>query len=433
MYGNVARSLGIWLAPGIAIAAPGDHIRVGEVEVIAGGSAATEYRTNVYRNESNPVPAANLRLSPGISAILDGEDHALNANGDWTLRKFFFVGDGSLNSVVPTNERINSLDRFNEFSVSAGFDTFKRNVVGFSMNDSVALINRTTDADYADLPYSSQFRNALEGHVRINPGPALSFVPGGRWTYDDYLVPRIGQNSERGLNKRHAYGPTFDIRWAFFPRTSLVFRSSYVLNRWQSNAYESEGSELGDEIALPDSDHLKLWAGVDGRFTEKIFLQLMFGYGSGTYDPDSAPVVETSDEIGANVTGIRRLLIKSQIRYDITPSTERHPGSKITTGYVRDFRDSFFTNYMGINQIFAQYDGRLGELQPSLKYELRIEDYKGEVDRNDFVNRFNADLAYWFQSYASASLGGWWQQRASNVDNVEYDDFNLHLAINFRY
>ena len=83
--------------------------------------------------------------------------------------------------------------------------------------------------------------------------------------------------------------------------------------------------------------------------------------------------------------------------------------------------------------MFVEYDGRFGPVAPLVKYEVRLENYTGELARRDVVNRVNADLAYWFRDYASASAGMWWMQRASEDDVVEYDDFNLHLSMTFQY
>ena len=338
MNGMVS-SIGVWMVPGLALAAPGDHIRAGEMVIVPDINLGAEYRTNVYRNEDAGVPAANVHVKPGVSATLEGEDHGFKSNGEWTLRKFFFVGESDLLS-AETPDRVTNLDRIDEFSLAAGIDTFKRSVVGLRLDDNLSRQNWTADAEYADLPYSSQFRNTLDGGVRINPGPALEFLPGASWTYDSYQVPRLGgEDGERALNKRHTYGPSLNVRWAFLPRTSLVLASTYTWYRWQQNVLESNGADAGSEIALPDSESLKLWSGIDGRFTEKLFLQFMVGYGSAVYDPDSAPVVETTPDAEISVSGLRKLLINSQIRFDITPSTERRPGTKVSVGYIRDFRD----------------------------------------------------------------------------------------------
>lgn len=432
-FGAIA--LGFLALGGTASAAPGDHLRAGDVEIIPDIDIGGEYRTNVYRSENTTIPAANLRIAPGVTAALEGDDFDFKAGGEWQLRKYFFVGDDALGpeNTQSTGERITNLDRFNEFSLSAGIDTLKRSVVGFRLSDGMSLKNFRADAELADLPYSSQFRNTLQAGLRINPGPALEFVPGFSWSYDSFQVPRLAEDGERALNGRNTYGPRLDAKWAFLPRTALVFRSSFLVHQWRENALTTNDPNLGAEIALPNSQHLKLQTGIDGRFTEKLFLQFLLGYGVAFYNENTPGLNEVAEGVGNDVSGLRSLLMRAQIRYDVTQGTDDKPGTQLSAGFVRDFRDSFFTNYKGVNAVFLQYTGRLDEFQPLLKYEIRSEDYDGEIARNDLVNKFTGDIGYWFQDWASVSTGVWWQQRASNVDNVEYDDFNIHALATFVY
>ena len=82
----------IWLATG-ALAAPGDHIRAGDVELVPDIDLGGEFRTNVYRSEVDAVPAANFRIAPGLLVAAEGDDHDFRLGGEWVLRKYFFVGD----------------------------------------------------------------------------------------------------------------------------------------------------------------------------------------------------------------------------------------------------------------------------------------------------------------------------------------------------
>lgn len=428
----ISMVLGVMCAA-TAAAAPGDHVRVGDVEFAPDVDLGLEYRSNVYRDELTTIPAANFRIAPGLLMVMQGDDHEFRLSGEWILRKYFFVSDDELASPLPSATRIGNLDRFDEFSVSAGADTFRRNVVGFKLSEEMALVNFRADAEFADVPYSSQFRNTLGAGIRINPGPALEFVPGGQWTYDSFRVPGI-DGSERALNNRNQYGPTLGVKWAFLPRTSFVGTGSWMVNQWETNVLESGVNEAyGAEIALPNSNHIKTMVGVDGRFTEKLFAQLMVGYGVAIYNEDSAPVQEATTGAGADATGADGFLLKTQLRYTLTPSEETRTGSSVALGYVRDFKPSFFTNYIQMNQVFVDYVGRFGDFQPGLRYEVRLESYHGEIERQDIVNRLGGDIRYNATDWAAFTLGGWWQQRASSDDLVEYDDVNLHALATFVY
>ena len=104
----------------------------------------------------------------------------------------------------------------------------------------------------------------------------------------------------------------------------------------------------------------------------------------------------------ADAVGADGILIKGQVRYSITPSDERRRGSSIAAGYVRDFRSSFFTNFVQLNQLFADFQGRLGDVSPSVPAtRCGSRTYDGEVTRKDIVNRVAADLKYTASDWAS--------------------------------
>ncbi len=417
-------------AASAALAEPGDHLRAGDVVIVPKIDLGTEYRSNVYRTEAGGISSGNLRISPGVTASASTDDTDFSAGFDWELRKFLFVADGALQDDLRA-QRISGLDRYNDFALTTALDLTKRSQVGLRLSDRLANRNWTSDAEFAVVPFTSQLRNELVGSVRINPGPALEFSPGGEWDFDNYQRP--GDRGERSLNQRHTYGPTLQAKWGFLPRTALVVNGNWMFYRWQNTVLGSAG-EFGNQIALPNSQAIKVNTGIDGRFTEKLALQAFIGYGTAIYDEDSVPTTENLAALSDDVTGLEGLLATVNVRYDITePAEGSTTGSRVTVGYERDFRDSFFTNYVALNQWHAQLDGRLADFEPTVRYQIRLEDYDGDVSRQDIVNRFNADLGYYLNEWALLKTGFWWQQRASSTDNVEYDDFGVHLLASLTY
>ena len=424
-------SLALWLISGMAAAAPGDHIRAGSLEIVPDVDVGAEFRSNVYRQEDGGPGAGNLFLSPGIRAGADGNDHEFLAGFDWKLRKFLFVGQGEDGSTVDDAAR--RLDRFNEYAGTASAKLFKRSAIGFGLNETVAFQNWTADAPFADLPYSSHFRNALRAGLRLDPASALHFDVGGLWTLDTYFVPAVGERDEP-VNRRNTYGPRLEGRWAFLPRTSFVVRSSYVFNQWENNRLVSDPDAPESDVGIPNSQQVKVLGGMDGQFTQKLFLRVLLGYGSGDYDADTVEgTVAGRDELSSSVSGSRRFLVTTQFRYDIRPTTKERAGTRVAVGYVRDFNDSFFTNYVALDQWYASFDGRIGPLLPTVRYELRQERYVGALTRDDVVHRVSADVAYKIQNYATVSVGGWFHRRGSTEATVEYDDLNVHVFGTFRY
>lgn len=407
--------------PSVASAAPGDHIRAGDAELVPSIRLGTEYRTNVYRTEVEPVGGANLLLSPGATLAVGGDDHSFKMGGSWELRKFLFVQENEATSGLTAGERASRFDRYSDFGVSAGADLFRREVVGLTLSDSINLRNNSTDAQFAEAPFTSQFRNTLAGGLPIRPGPALSITPGASWSFDQYLVPRDESFDSRVLSNRHAYGPNLNAKWAFLPRTSVFASASYRVNSWGAGPL---GEDLGAALTIgsPDSQFIRTMAGIDGRFTERLFLNLGVGYGVGLY------------EAGINAAGLDGLLLSAQARYQFIQGEGDEGGASWNLGYQKEFRDNFFTNYVAVNRIYTGVSGKVQDFRPSLRYELRFEGYEGDLNaRQDLVNRLNADIGYAVSNWAVITPGAYWQQRASSDDSVEYDDWNVHLFGTFTY
>lgn len=410
-----------------AHAGPGDHIRLGSMEIVPNVDMGAEFRSNVYRTESGEQSASNLLLSPGLNITSETDRHTFRLGGDWTLRKFLFVDRGDLSDAAAEG-RVQRLDRFNDAGANLSLDAFKRSVVGLRLSEQIAFRNWTTDAPLADVPYSSHFRQALRGALRINVASAISVFAGGQWGHDQFFTPVEG--TEEPLNVRNAYGPTLEARYSFLPRTALVIRGNYTFNQWQNNTVGDDE----DALVIADSTQLKLLGGLDGQLTEKLFITLMGGWGIAPYDPESVPgTVATTDPSAGGPTGGRRILLKGQVRYDIRPPSADQAGTKVTVGYVRDVRDSFFTNWVGMDQVSLRFDGRVWRLLPSASAQLTWESYFGDVSRNDLVQRYQADIAYPLRDYASLKLGTWWHRRQSSDPTADYDDVNVHLMATFQY
>jgi hypothetical protein len=403
-----------------AHAAPGDHIRAGDAEIVPSVQAGAEYRTNLYRTETDPVGGGSLLVAPGVAVTAGSDDHSFQMGGQWELRKMLFVQENEATAGLSAGERASRFDRFNDFGVTAAASLFKREVVGFTISDAINMRNNTTDAQFSEAPFTTQFRNRLAAGLPIRPGPALAITPGALWTFDQYLVPRSDSFDSRVLNYRHSYGPNLNAKWAFLPRTSLFANASYTANSWTEGPV---GEAVPDTVVNAlDSQMIRTMAGIDGRFTERIFLNLGVGYGVGLY------------EDGISAAGLDGLLLSAQGRYQLVQGEGDQGGASWTLGYQKEFRDSFFTNYVSINRIYTGLGGKIRDFNPALRYELRFEDYDGSAqDRQDLVNRVTADVGYSVAEWAVITPGVYWQQRASSDDLVEYDDWNIHLFATFTY
>lgn len=411
----------------LAHAAPGDHIRAGDTTIIPDVDLGVEYATNVYRSEVDATPGANLRVSPGLTVGVDSPNNSFDLSGEWRIRQFLFVGsdDGPERA-----DRLNALSRYNDFNLGAKLDALKNESVGLVLSNSSSLRNNQADNELSDAPFSTQVKNTLGGGVRLSPGPALGVIPGGTWGYDDYRLSEVVGSRQR-FNSRSSYGPTLDVHWNFFPRTSLVLNSSYTFNRWSENEATSGEGDVS-AVAVPDSTQLRVQTGIQGRFTQRIFVDLLVGYGMGLYDVASVDG-SIADTTGAdqNFSGLQGLLVSTQLRYKLAPT------SAMAVGYTRDVEDSFFTNFVVYNQVYAELSAEVaGGLRPSIRYGIRFEEYAGAVNRSDVFNRFDATVSYDMQEWATLSMGGGWQQRGiaqAEFQAAEYSDVRLNFLSTFRY
>lgn len=427
---NIKRAAGVALALGTspAWAGAGDHIRAGSATLAPELDLGFAYDTNVYRAAADPVAGGHLAISPKVDLGVDTEQNEFALGGQWDLRKYLFLDTDS----PVRSDLIRAVDRFNDFEVSAALDLLKQESVGLVLKEQVALRNNETDRGVVANPFMTQVRNRLEGGVRVSPGQALDIVPGGAWAYDDFRVADAEAFRTR-FNSRHTYGPTLDTRWDFFPRTALVLRGEGMWHWWQQNdvPYIDPFTGATGVLAVPDSVHVKVQGGLEGRFTERIYVDLVGGYGTTSYDPSSVGSVPSD---AANVRGTDGIIGTVQVRYKVVREGER--SLEMGLGYQRDFLDSFFTNYVVYDQFQVQAGANIGGIRPRVTYGLRLEGYSGAIVRDDVLNRLEGELGYQFRDWGKIAASTTWQQRAivqTAYQTAEYDAVTIALTSTWTY
>ncbi len=175
-------------------------------------------------------------------------------------------------------------------------------------------------------------------------------------------------------------------------------------------------------------------AGIRGRFTDRLVLELLLGYGQMIYDEGS---VEGSGDfsegdIGADLTDFPDGFTTT---FGISYAPEET--HQFSVGYKKSFEDSYFTNYMTYHFGYFRYQGvfaRRWTAQTELSY--RYESFVGEITRQDNVIGAKLDGGYALTDFAALGLGAWWNERSSadgEHPEIEYDDFNVHLSATFTY
>lgn len=399
------------LGSAAASAAPGDHIRSGNLTVTPSVRLGFDYRSNAFRAATDPQGTGGAVIAPGVKAHLKEKEVDFNLGASYSIQKYLFLG--GVDDTGARRQLISNLDRFNNIQLDSGLKV-KSQPVGATLGYNLVLRNNPSDIDLdSDDPYTTQFRNAVNAGLDISPGAALTITPGFAYTWTQYFVPSNDAVRE-AFNTKSAYRPRINLSYRFLPRTAFVSSVSYTLNRWKDNAPEVDGATL----PVNDSGLGRAEVGVRGRLTERLKVVLSAGSGFGKF----------SDGLSLNpLTGLVAVVAGT---YNVMPN------HSVNLGFRKSFFDSFFTNSVSVASIQGGWNGKYGEkLNSSLSLGTRFETYDGPITRNDQVTRLNANLGYNFTNWAQANVGGGWLQRRSDPDHpeVEYDDVNVRLNAVFTY
>lgn len=417
-----------------ARAEPGDHIRTGDAEITPSLMVGSEYRTNVYLEQGLEAggatavnPGFSLLVVPRIEIVLANPDMTLDLDAYYELQKYLTSG-------------LSNLDRFNDFGFGGEFIVLPDALLGVRLNERLTHEGMEDEAVYSDHAYTQHLENESTGLLSVHPGGALQLDGGGSFLYDDYDVPNPANPSESfDLNERIGYGPTFNGQWKFLPKTAIVANFLYRWFDWQNNTLDATGDEgeatdAGDVIAVPDFTEWRAETGIRGRFTDRLVLELLLGYGQMIYDEDSSDAGGdfAEGDIGADLTSFGDGLTTT-VGVNYTPE-ENH---QLSVGYQKSFEDSYFTNYMTYHLGYFRYRGVFAQrwsAQTELSY--RYESFVGEITRQDNVIGAKLDGAYQLSDFAKLGAGVEWIERSSadgDHPEIEYDDFIVNISATFTY
>ena len=424
-----------------AVAAPGDHIPLGNAVITPSIDAGWEHRTNAFQTNEGGNGVSNLLFAPNLQITAEGPRSDFSLSGHYEGRFTLLFGRGDADVLY-------SLDRWTDFNVDSQLNTLKGQVLQLGFSESIGMRNNLASVSGV-LPsggaYQRQFRNAFSTVATVRAGPSLDIRLHGNWAYSKYWVPF--SNTGRGfrdLNTKNEFGPRLDVQWTFFPRTALIVESELILNRWQNTLIggipeSNTGPGLGVELAMPDSIFSKTRVGVRGRFTPRLVVVGMAGYGIANYNEASVTSPTELTDFGKDLGGrgvanaplgmrLEPLLVQLQAKYEVGPT------QKLVLGYNKDFADSWFTNFLAYNEVYGRWDGQFVErINTSANISYRRENYSGEITRSDDLVRAGGDVGYQIQDFASVTGGVAWIRRLSSQQRLDYDDVNIHISANFTY
>ena len=432
------------LAMPTAAADPGDHVRTGNAEIIPYVDVLGAYRTNVYLLEGTvgggqPTRSgAYLAVTPGLGMEIGGDDASFDFDVAYNLRKYL------------SSEQSN-LDRYKDLSLAAELDLLPSSTLGVRLMDDLEISSRETEAVNASDAYVQHLENVAGGRVFVRPGSSMELALGGDFEYDDYDVPpSLNLQNISNLNSRSAYGPNVGYRWKFLPKTAVLADFEMRWFNWDDNFIDTRDasnpenvSAVGSGLGIADGSSWRVSAGLRGRFTSKLILGAVAGYGQITYDENSViddaanelvgdeSEADASQGFGVDLKGFPLgLILALDARYELTEH------QKFTFGYIKDFQDSYFTNFVSYGYAYVRYDGVFADLVGvTTEAGLRAEDYQGEITRKDNLVRARYDMSYFATPWLDVNGGVWWVRRvsASGAAGIEYDDVNVHLGATLTY
>jgi hypothetical protein len=413
-------------------AKPGEHVRIGDTTISPSLGVASDFDSNATQANDSATAGVGLLVRPSLGVETEGSDITFNLLGQYDLRKYFAA-------------QLKPLDRARDFKIVADLDAMKNSVVGLKFAQAAQILSDPNDsipedwASAADLDpnaYNARLVNRTTADLVLRFGPTLVLQGGGKFAYDDYKSPVAGDLSLTSTNRRTGYGSAGELAWTFFPRTSLVLDGEFTLYRWNNNVLDASGDGaggLGEYVVIPNSAHLKTQAGLRGRLTERLVVIAMAGYGNGSYDEESIGLSGAEGEAALvgfdkDTKGLDQLLVSSQLRYRV--------GANQNVGlvYLKNFTDVHFTNYAAFHDIGLSWDGKFGERLSLLgAVRLRMEDYQGEVLRQDQLIRAGVTAGYRVLDWTHLNLSSMYLQRLSSSSTTGYGDLHVQLQANFLY
>lgn len=421
-----------------AHAAAGDHVQVGQGELEPSVSAQTAWSSNVYLKEADEVSALAVVLRPAFKLRIDGTNTRVDLDGSWGLRQYLTAGRQNLSS-------------YGETKLAGGVVLLPRSRISVKTAVNHSRSTRAVEGIGTDESLITSLLNRGSAALSFQPGSALSFSVGGFGSYDDFKVPSYATLKPNGsLNNRLGYGPEAALKWTFFPRTAVLGSFSKSWYDWDDNAVGAVGDDgqytddIGDVLAMPNSEAWRAMLGLHGRITERLVLSLSGGYGEAIYDEetvDESANEGAGEDYSQDLEGFPNGLV---IRTGLQWSPRR--GHTLDLGYWKDHQDSWFTNYVSYKYGYLRYDGMMtSRVLMGLEGGYRLETFHGEVTRADHVIRGEGYLTVRTSGWADLSLRGFWTRRASantdvdesiygpNLAWIEYDNYGATVDLTLRY
>jgi hypothetical protein len=415
--------------PGIAVGANG---------VFQPGLRFTAaYQSNVYKTDAEAEGDLTLQISPHLWLLHSSQNADFRLGGEYYLKKYTNAFVDS--TVDPVGHR--DLDVFLNYMMAVDLVTRPQGKFSFLVGDE--LSRYSTEFDNASSKtdtgatgwqspllrqYSLMDRLANDAHIGVAVRPGTSLEIEGLFHFD---LSKYSGALKQGINDdatgRRTYGQSFDFygtvdaKWRFFPRTSLLFSAEFGHVMWSPDLQESLGANMDPALTnlnQYDSNRWRVWFGVQGKFSRKLSVQGMIGYGNAYF-------VDSPEDTAGDLRGGQGLLGRIQLHW-APVATQR-----FSLGFQRDFRHVYFSNYYITTSPYLRYTGQIaGFLMPSASFSYALRQYSGDVDRKDHEIRAGGALDFqltkWLKMGAHYSF---WSIVASDYQPATFADHEISLKV----
>ena len=295
------------------------------------------YDTNVwYRaSDAETVGSGRLRITPQLSLATLPPQRTENPDGTTSMTNPSV--DFRLMAAAPVNLYLSADSTYSQqlleqsdvgIQTTLDLNVFPRRTWSFLLRDT---FTRTIDPgnDSSTATFNRDYNDAQLG-IRWAPGGGafeMNMLAG--FTFNLYeeggFVSQVGNYlAPRG---------SITGRWRFFPNTALTFETTAGYNAKLSNG-ESWGTGV-QAMPISSSVPIRAWLGLNGQWTPVIATQLRIGYGAAFYDYG-----EDFDSA----------LAQAEVDFIIGPN------GRLKLGFIRDFVDSFFSNFYVRNEGYVGWD-----------------------------------------------------------------------------
>ncbi|MCO4761600.1 MAG: outer membrane beta-barrel protein [Myxococcales bacterium] len=327
-------------------------LRSGDFELLPSVGVDGHYDTNVFNGneDENNVPqaAASVRIAPRLS---------LN-NGTKSEVQFRFGAAGDIRLYMSDKENISNLNNFGG-KADLNVDFAARRAISFAVFNNFSRSLRPNNWETTET--LNRINNQVGARVSFHPGETPERRPLEISLQGAYVIDNF---------EDFDFGNSTTVRsrltgsWRFLPRTAAILDAG-----WDFRKYHVDNPALA--VFTSDSSPWRVQGGLAGALTSRITFRLTAGWGMSMHEKG-----ESFNSMLGNIS------------LGYAPSATTF----LSVGYARDFRQSYYGNFIDTNRgtvSLQQRFGRLMEVTAWFNFTYGMYGAFSEIPANTSVTQLN--------------------------------------------